>query len=455
MRSLFVRVLLSMWLITTLLAAIFAVIHALAFTPDATQRWRRVSSRTTELRALQALECRRATKDASCADILEPLDDRDPRVAIFQDGVLIMGRSIEGGDELEAIARGSRSNAHASRGDEELVALYIDRGAEGPHVIVSTARRPSRWMFFVVPETLPLRLGAIVLVTGLVSFGLARYLSRPLRTLRAATQRIAGGDWSVRVSPELAGADDEAQALGRELDRMAEKIDGLLGAQQRLLRDVSHELRSPLARLNIALELVRRKASPETSEGFSRIEREAERLDTMIGQLLTLSRLDTEGAVERRQPIDLRALTEAIRDDVLVEAEQKEVRLELHAPEAVELTGDEELLRRAIENVLRNAVRYAPAGTSVKVELRRGADDAAELAVRDHGPGVPHESLEKIFEPFYRVGDDRARGGGGTGLGLAIAARAVALHSGKVGAANHPQGGLVVTLILPTRAAGQ
>ncbi len=448
MKSLFVRVLLSMWLITTLLAGIFAVIHAWSFSPDATQRWRRVSSRTTELRATQALECRRTTKDPSCAEILEPLDERDPQVAVFQDGVRIMGRPIEGDAEIEAIARSSRANAHETREDQELAALYVDRGAEGPHVVVSTQRRPSRWMFFIVPETLPLRLGAIVVVTGLVSFALARYLSRPLRTLRDATRALAGGDWSAKVVPRLDGADNESLALGQELDRMSEKIAGLLDAQRRLLRDVSHELRSPLARLNLALELVRRKAPPDAKDAFARIEREAERLDEMIGELLTLSRLENETRPERAERLDVVALVERVVADVDFEARQRGARVELEASGPLEVVADEEQLRRAVENVVRNAARYTPAETAVSVVVRPlGA--SVEIAVRDHGPGVPAAALERIFEPFFRVGDDRGRGTGGTGLGLAIAKRAVGLHGGHVTAANHPQGGLVVTLELP------
>ncbi|KYF56924.1 hypothetical protein BE08_22205, partial [Sorangium cellulosum] len=311
----------------------------------------------------------------------------------------------------------------------------------------------SPWMFFIVPETLPLRLLAIVVVTGLVAVVLARYLSRPIRVLRGATQRMASGDLSVRVSRQLAGADGETVALGRDMDRMAERIDELLETQRRLLRDVSHELRSPLARLNIALELVRRRSPPDVEPAFDRIERETERLNGMIGELLTLSRLETGRGMERTERVDLTALVEQLVEDAAFEAEQQGCSVELGARAACSLDGNGELLRRAIENVVRNAVRFTEPGTAVRVDLEC-AGGVAELRVRDRGPGVPEAALGDIFRPFYRVDDHRARGAGGTGIGLAITQRAVLLHGGEVEARNAEDGGLVVALRLPAVAGG-
>jgi signal transduction histidine kinase len=306
-------------------------------------------------------------------------------------------------------------------------------------------------MFFIVPETLLYRLLAIVAVTGLVSVILARYLARPIQLLRSATQEMAGGDLSVRVSQRLKGADSETLGLGRDMDRMAERIQELLETQHRLLRDVSHELRSPLARLNIALELVRRRSPPDVEPAFDRIERETERLNAMIGELLALSRLESGQGLERPQSLDLSALVEQVVEDVAFEAEQNGSHVALGSSAPCSLEGNEELLRRAIENVLRNAVRFTEPGSTVKVDLEC-AGGFAELRVRDRGPGVPAEALEDIFKPFYRVGDDRARGTGGTGIGLAITHRAVLLHGGSVTAQNADEGGLVVTVRLPVRA---
>ncbi|NUP05983.1 MAG: HAMP domain-containing protein [Polyangiaceae bacterium] len=460
MKSLFLRLLVSMWLTMTVLGAVFAVIHAYSFQPDATQRWRRVSSRTTELRALQALDCTRTAQkkgdgsDESCKEILEPLDARDPRIAIYKDGIRIMGGDLDGAADIESVARASRGPSLQTVGERELSALYLANALDGPYVVVSAQRKPSGWLFFFVPETLPLRLLTIAIVTGAVAFFLARYLSRPLRTLRAATQRLAAGDLSVRVEPDLAGADNESLALGHEMDRMAERIEGLLDAQRRLLRDVSHELRTPLARLNLALELVRRKSPPEAETALARIELEAQRLDTMIGELLTLSRLEAGVGMETPNRIDLRAVVEALVADIGLEAEKNGSRVELQAGDA-SIDGNEELIRRAVENILRNAVRYTEPGTSVDVKLGpHGEHGAIAIVIRDHGPGVPEEALPKIFEPFYRVADDRARKSGGTGIGLAIAERAVKLHEGTVVAKNAAAGGLEVTILLPSSRDG-
>jgi two-component system sensor histidine kinase CpxA len=357
-----------------------------------------------------------------------------------------MGPAIDGAAPVIAEAKSSSEKVAEATGDRELVAVVLTR--DPSIVAVSSGPVRSPWMFFIVPETLPYRLLAIVVVTGVVSVVLARYLSRPLRTLRAATRQVAEGDLSVRVTPSLGGADGESLALGRDMDRMTERIGALLEAQRRLLRDVSHELRSPLARLNIALELVRRKSTPDTAPAFDRIERESTRLNEMIGELLTLSRFEAAGVLEHTDEVDLSALVGVVVEDVAFEAEQHETRVSLDAAPRVSLVGDRELLRRAIENVLRNAVRFTEHGSTIDVRLAE-QDGAIELRVRDHGPGVPDEAAQKIFEPFYRVDTDRARAKGGTGIGLAITHRAVVLHGGTVTAKNAEGGGLEIAMRLP------
>jgi two-component system sensor histidine kinase CpxA len=233
---------------------------------------------------------------------------------------------------------------------------------------------------------------------------------------------------------------------------MAERIEALLEAQRRLLRDVSHELRSPLARLGIALELVRRKSTAEATPALDRIERETERLNVMIGELLTLSRLESGQAIEKPEAVELGALVDAVVEDVSYEAAQHDKRVVVGKRDDCVLEGREELLRRAVENVLRNAVRFTAPGSAVEIDLARAGAEAT-LTVRDHGPGVPDESLADIFKPFYRVGDDRARASGGTGIGLAITERAVVLHGGNVVAENvrSDGGGLAIRMTLPVR----
>lgn len=324
-----------------------------------------------------------------------------------------------------------------------LNALLLDGGA----VAVARMRGSSLLARAVGVDTLHWRLLVIFLVAGIVSFLLARYLTRPLRSLRHASQRVAAGDLSVRVTPELRSADAEIAALGRDFDRMAERVEELVVAQQRLLTDVSHELNSPLARLRVALELARQKAGGAAEAPLDRIEREAERLSVLIGEILTLTRLE-QGEPPPREPVELGALIEEIVRDADFEAGSDGRRVVLEGSASITLLGDEELLRRAIENVVRNAVRFAPEGTEVTLRVEED-EERVTIRVRDRGPGVPDEALRSIFVPLYRVERDRDRKTGGAGLGLAIAERAVKLHGGTIEAENAEDGGLLVTLRLP------
>lgn len=448
MKSLFLRLLVFMWLAMTLLVGAFALIHAYAFAPESGDQRQRFLARSALTRGENALLCERQGLER-CAAVLEQRDPREQRLALYRDGQLALGQDIPGAGELLAQVQASPERMAFRSAETELTAAVLERDPR--YVVVAESQLRSRWAFFLVPDTLPYRLAAIVFVTGLVSLLLAHFLSRPIARLRQATQQMAAGDLSVRVGSALAGADSETQALGRDLDVMAERIAALLESERRLRRDMSHELRSPLTRLNIALELIRRKSPPELGSAFERIERDTARLDALIGELLSLHQLEAEKAV-LAEPVDLASLTQQIVDDAALEAEQRgcKVQARLAAPSAVR--GNRELLRRAIENVVRNAVRFTEDGTSVEVELRREAQRAL-LTVRDHGPGVPEDALQRIFKPFYRVAGDRARKSGGTGLGLAITERAVALHGGRVLAENHVQSGLVVTLELPLTLA--
>jgi signal transduction histidine kinase len=448
MKSLFVRLLLFMWLAMAGVGAAFACIHAFAFAQDVSAARRRFMQRSAEVRAEHALLCSGAGLPR-CERGLEAIDPRDASVSLYRDGKLALGRPIAGGPELVRAALGSPDGAAFETGERELLAVVLPR--EKSYVAVSSAPVRSLWAFFLVPETLPYRLLAIVAVTGVAAALLARYLSRPVALLRRATQAMAAGDLSVRTGGELRGADHETQALGRDLDRMAERIELLLESERRLRRDISHELRSPLSRLNIALELVRRKSPADALPAFDRIERETERLNSMIGELLTLNRLESERSI-RREDVDLARIASDVVSDARLEAEPRGTTISLETEGASVVRGDGELLRRAFENVLRNAVRFTEPASSVEVSLTSDAS-AVEIQVRDHGPGVPESMLDEIWKPFYRVETDRSRALGGTGIGLAITHRAVTLHGGRAAAKNAAGGGLVVSLHLPKSGA--
>jgi signal transduction histidine kinase len=275
------------------------------------------------------------------------------------------------------------------------------------------------------------------------SYILTLLLGSPLRSLEQVVQRFGSGDLSARAETRRK---DEFGKLAGSFNLMAERIETLLTAERRLLQDVSHELRSPLARLEFAVELARN--SPDRGKALDRIKKEGDRLSTLVSELLQVTRAESDPQSRNLAPIGLRGLLEDVIADTCVESEARSVAVLLTAGEPLELKGDRELLRRAIENVLRNAIRYAPETSTVEIALHKRAESAI-ITVRDEGPGVPEESLSNLFKPFFRVEADRNRdGGGGVGLGLSIAERAVALHQGQIRARN-ARPGLLVEIELP------
>lgn len=296
----------------------------------------------------------------------------------------------------------------------------------------------------------PLVIGAVV--SGLVGLGLARYLVRPVERLKDASEAYAGGDLSRRVGPSLGRRRDEIVDLAHAFDRMAERLNALMTSQKQLLTDVSHELRTPLARLQAALGLARQRAGDRAQPELDRIDREAERLNELIGQLLSLARLESGVQAPKMEPVDFNELLQTVTADAAMEAHAHEREVSLKAPtEPVIVHGNPALLHSAVENIVRNALRYTAEHTTVTLRLARSTDkkDGIMLSIRDHGPGVPENMLPRLFEPFVRVGHDRDRGSGGHGLGLAIAERAVHLHGGEISARNEPDGGLTVSIRLP------
>jgi signal transduction histidine kinase len=292
------------------------------------------------------------------------------------------------------------------------------------------------------------------LFASLVSAALlAWYFAKPIGHLRAAFAAAAQGDLGVRLGPQIGSRRDELADLGRDFDQMAGQLSALMDSQRRLLHDVSHELRSPLARLLAVIGLFRQQPA-RAEEMLARMEREGERINLLVGELLTLSRLEA-GVINQSEEVDMAELLTGIVDDARFEAEAKGRRVEFAGAAEVSVLGNGELLHRAIENIVRNAIKYTPAGSIVSI--RADFDAAAGqllIEVEDHGKGVAAEQLDSIFEPFFRAaGADGSRADSdGHGLGLAIARRVVAACGGSIGAANRPQGGLRLSLKLPASA---
>jgi two-component system sensor histidine kinase CpxA len=295
------------------------------------------------------------------------------------------------------------------------------------------------------PGTQVAVLSIAILAAGIMSVLLARYLSSPIVRLQKASRSIAAGALETRVGAPFTRRGDEVGTLARDFDAMAERVQELVTAKETLLRDVSHELRSPLARIRMALALAQRRANQETQPDLERIELEAERLDALVGQVMKLTRLRTTAA-PHRSAVRLDTLIESIVDDARYE--HPDALLEYTAPGDVTLYGDADGLKSAIENVVRNALIYGDRTKPVEVRLTTEAG-TARVQVLDRGPGVPEGDLARIFEPFYRTDKSRDHRMDGQGIGLAITSRVTELHGGKVTAANRAEGGLEIALELP------
>ncbi len=295
--------------------------------------------------------------------------------------------------------------------------------------------------WFDVPSPTPF-IAVVVVINALMGTALAFYLSRPLRRLRQAMDRFGSGDLNARTGSRRR---DELGVVSREFDLLAERIETLLTAERRLLQDVSHELRSPLTRLDVAVDLAIKREGP--SPLLARIRRDISRLSDLVGELLHLTRVEGDPSARRHEFVRPGDVLSSLVEDCSLEAEAKGCHLQFQAESTAAMRGDVELLHRAFENVIRNAIRHAPEGTPVEVSLKP-CEQGVKVIVRDFGPGVPTASLSSIFEPFFRVEGDRSRESGGVGLGLAIARRAVGIHGGHIVARN-AEPGLSVEVILP------
>ncbi len=359
---------------------------------------------------------------------------------------LLTGRDWSGEIHANAGGRGR------GRGGPLFPILRIESG-RAPFFVSVTTTRDSKYHFIAVfPNREPARASGwsvevptqtwwMLAIFALLCYLLARHLTAPLRRMQKTIERFGKGDFSARVNSRRG---DELGQLARTVDQMAERIDLLLKSQKRLLQDISHELRSPLARLGVAVELAR--GGGDATIALNRVEREADRLNTLVGELIQVTRAEGDPDGLATEPVQLDDLVRLILDDVRIEADRKQVTLQ-PAIDSAALQGNPELLRRAIENIVRNAIRYSPEGGRVDVALE-SRPERLRVIVRDYGSGVPPEALANIFDPFYRVEKDRGRTSGGVGLGLAIAKRAVELHHGGMHATNvNP--GLRVEIDLP------
>jgi two-component system sensor histidine kinase CpxA len=355
------------------------------------------------------------------------------------------GRDLLTGQDRAALVRLARAAPRPQLGfrffalRNGMAARAADDGHYWFFMLVPRARMGS---WFLMPEHL-----FMLAVAALMCYWLAFHLTSPVRALQKAVERFGRGDLSARAGSRRR---DELGQLARTFDRMAGRMEKLVGAERRLLLDISHELRSPLARLGVAVELARSGEENERQAALDRIQKESDRLNALVGQLLEVTRAEGDPQALRREGLRLDGLVRQLVDESGIEAAAHGNQVVFGQQEPVTVEGDPELLRRAIENAIRNAIRYAPEGSAVEVSLAR-QNGKATVRVRDHGPGVPEEALPRLFDAFYRVDTARDRSSGGVGLGLSIARRAVELHQGAIRARN-AQPGLEVEIELPARA---
>jgi signal transduction histidine kinase len=459
MRSLFLKVFLWFWLAMALVIGAFLLAAELSRSQEQFPHNSLIDKYTAFIAETAALTYERDGQPGLTSYLQRMERETNHRPRLFDEqGTELSGLGAQPGAQL-MVRRVMQSGRPALNPPREkfLVAFPALTGSGHAYVFVSEVTAP-----FGPPAinlwSLLSRILAALLTAGLLCYLLARYIVSPVLKLRAVTRQVAGGDLSARVGPLLGRRRDELADMGRDFDAMAVRIESLVTAQRRLLGDISHELRSPLARLGVALELARRRAGPAAGATLDRIEREAESINEMIGQLLTLSRFESGTGGLKSEKIDLCALVQEVADDADFEARSRDRAVRITSCEACAVTGVAGLLRSAIENVVRNAVRHTAATTEVEVSLLCESADGerrAVITVRDHGAGVPEEALTEIFRPFYRVEEARDRQTGGAGLGLAIAARAMRLHHGTINAANASDGGLIVELQLPEPRAGR
>lgn len=454
MRSLFWRLFAAFWVATVLVVVTFAWLSTAGFETE-----KLPGTETTRMQAVMDDLIARAARDLryqgaeeTRARLQAGLGRSAFAVYLFEaDGSELLGRAAT--QEVRSLAAEMLAAAEAGQygavaGDERTRARPL-KMRDGSHwaAVVDRQGHFLVRLFSRRSHAFWTNIGIAMAVSAAFAALLAAYVAAPLARIRRSARRFAAGDLDARVGRLRFGRSAEVTAVAHEFDDMAGRIRTLVESQRRLARDVSHELRSPLARLRVALELARDGDAARRESALERIELETGRLEAMLAQSLELSRLETAQEPDRDE-VALDALLDEVIQSADYEWALRGRKIMLAGCDRITLTGSHAALSSALENVIRNALAHTADGTTVLVRLTREGNEAV-VRVRDHGPGVPMADLERIFEPFHRTDAARARANGGTGLGLAIARRAVERHGGRIRARNHGDGGLEVLIRLP------
>jgi two-component system sensor histidine kinase CpxA len=451
MRSLFLKIFIWFW--ATVVATGVALIVTFIVEPRSVpSRWHQTLTETARYSGTIAVETAERDGIGSASAYLNRLAHETHITACLFDAA---GNALGGTDcqsflSMASHVATSKASEFSMRYGIARVALTL-AGQSGRNYIFATELPAGpRAALGIDRSAVVLQWGVALLVSGLICSLLTRYLTTPILRLREMSQKLTAGDLSVRAGPALTRRGDEIGDLIRDFNTMASRIEELISRQRQLVSDVSHELRSPLARLNVALDLGRQRKGNDPA--FDQMEEDIGLLDEMIGRLLTIAKLDISAPEVPMMDVDLADLLSQIVRNAKFESREPNGGIDLSASGQCIVWGSAELLHSAIENVVRNAVRYTEKGSFVEVCVEcesLSKMPSVRLTVRDYGPGVPEPELKNIFLPFYRVADARDRQSGGTGLGLAIADRVVRLHGGTIRAENAAPRGLRIEIVLP------
>jgi two-component system sensor histidine kinase CpxA len=451
MPRLFVKIFLSFWL-TVVVIGISLVLAFMLQPANVPSKWHASLADTTRFfgtAAVRAFE--RGGAPAAVGYIHALSEDAHIHGCVFDaSGKELAGESCAELSGLAArVVHGDPSPQDMRRGLTR-IAVFVTGPDGRTFIYASELLSGPGAAFGMSPEVVLLRSGVAFIVSGLVCYFLTRYLTAPILRLRAIAQLISAGQLGMRAEATLESRRDEFGDLVRDFNLMASKTESLISSQRQLMYDVSHELRSPLARMNVALDLLHRRIGDDSALRY--METDLRRLNEMITRLLTVAKLDAANALQSHVRVNLTELVSSIALDAEFEAQEKGNRVVMLPVADLVVLGDPNLLRSAVENVLRNAMRYTSPGSAVEVALQATQEINSKgviIAVRDHGKGVPESDLTNIFKPFYRVTDAQGSESTGAGLGLAITERIVKLHEGKIRAINESDGGLRVEMVFP------
>jgi two-component system sensor histidine kinase CpxA len=451
-RSLFARVFLWFWATLVAGSLVVLLVTLATGTQPFGARWMHL---TQDLYARSALDFYDTNGPAGLQKYLAHLRDASSMHGALLDA---KGRDILTGEDrsgLPIVRRAIASNSSRLEPGRiwRAASVIDDHGRR--YIFLNEVYPMGRFVDGTFAKPVLWRLLLVIAIAGLCSFLLARSIVRPIQALQHGALAVAEGNLATRVMPAIGTTHAELADTASAFDQMAERLEEMHRRREQLLADMSHELRSPLTRMSVSLELARRGQT----DVIDRMDADLERMNQMIGQILLLARMQSDAGRWNAAPVAIAPLLESIANDAMLEGqpEDKTVALDIAADAAgINVMGDVDLLRSCVENIVRNALRYSPTGGVIELRCRLTAlrlAPAVEIRIDDHGPGVPHETLPYLFDPFYRISSSRTPGPGAhVGLGMSIAERAVQVHGGGITAANRIGGnGLCVTITLPLR----